>query len=207
MSHRSPISKVSALLLLVFSFYILSACTSAPTPDPLSSGTADDGAGTNDFSTISVGSEGRLVDVVVDDEITTWLNTIAESDNELPPTPKNDAWQTYTMPTGDTVIFEARGQASFDVLEILAYPDGLDAEGVPVSVVTYPLCGPHAEISCEDAAWGTSGVKISSGVVEEAIADTEYYAIGGILLPNGDSHPDSFMALLRKQSGDEEPKK
>ena len=165
-------------------------------------------AGTDHFPTISVGSKGRLVDLMVDDEITAWLNTIAESDDDLPPTPEDDAWQPYRMPSGDTsVIFEARGQTSFDLLEILAYPDGLDDEGIPVSVVTYPLCGPHAEVSCEDAAWGTNGVEISLGIVEEAIADTEYYAIGGILLPNGDSHPDSFMALLRKQSGDAELEK
>ena len=71
-------------------------------------------------------------------------------------------------------------------------------EGTPVSVAVHPLCGPQAELSCEDVAWGANGVQIPVETVEAALSDTEYYAIGGILLPNGDSHPDSFMALLRK---------
>lgn len=169
--------------------------------EPIPAGISDKGA-IDHFSTISIGSENKLVQVPIDDEITVWLNTVENSDEASPPTPKSDAWHPFTMPSGNaSVIFDSGTQTSFDVLEILAYPDGLNDKGVPVSVTVHPLCGPQAESSCKDVAWGDSGVQIPLEIVEAAIAETKYYAIGGILLPNDSGfHPDSFMALLRKQA-------
>lgn len=71
---------------------------------------------------------------------------------------------------------------------------------MPISTEVHPLCGPQAEEDCQAASLGKSGVQIPLAVVERAVGDTDYYAIGGILLPMGDSHPDSFMILLRNEN-------
>lgn len=129
---------------------------------------------------IGIGAQDRLTWVPVDDEITRWLNTIDDSDESLPPVPNPDAWHWFRMPSaGASVVFETGIETTFDVLEIISYPDGLDDAGVPIS---------------------TDGVQIPLTVIERAIGETEYYAIGGIMLPIGDSHPDSFMVLMRNES-------
>jgi hypothetical protein len=151
-----------------------------------------------------LGTQDRLVQVPVDDEITTWLNTIDDAGESVPPAPNPEAWQWFTMPSADpSVVFDTGIETNLDVLEILSYPDGLDEAGVPVSIEVHPLCGPQADETCLDAAWGKSGVRISLAVVERAIRDTEYYALGGIMLPIGDSHPDSFMVLMRYEQARE----
>lgn len=200
MPRKSPLSTFSTLALLASSSCLLSACAPTPTPQPSSSDSPDQGAHAGRLSAISVGTEGGLVDVPVDDELMTWLNTIDNSGEGWPPVPEPDAWHSFEMPSAeDSVVFDTGIQTTFDVLEILSYPDGLDDEGVPISTVVHPLCGPQADVSCKDLAWGTSGVQIPLDLVEAAPASTEYYAIAGVLLPTEGSHPDSFMALLRNQ--------
>lgn len=192
--------RATALVTLVLSSYVLTACTFTPSPVAEPSEPPDNTDGTEYLSVISVGVEDNLVEVHVDEEVTIWLNTIEESGNGEPPTPRTDAWYPFAMPSGESpVVFEPGAATPFDVLEILAYPEGLDSAGEPVSVEVHPLCGPQATHSCKDVSWGSHGVQIPSEVVRSAIANTEYYAIGGILLPDGDSHPDSFIVLLKKE--------
>lgn len=191
-----PRRRVS-LLLLTAACWSLAAC--APTPPDEFDAQRPPVEGDNvQLSSISVGFEGDLIEVPTDEELTRWLNTIDADGADEPPTPASDAWQPFTPPTdGASIIFEPGAATPFDVLEILAYPEGLDSRGEPISVEVHPLCGPQAAQSCQEVSWGPSGVQISSDLVRAAIEGTEYYAIGGIVLPNGDSHPDSFMALLR----------
>lgn len=196
MSNQVLSKKSIKILTATVSVLILSACGPAPQPQPAPSETPESA---EYLSVISVGFEGRMLDVRVDDDVTAWLNDAGASTADAPPVPAASDWQAFAAPSGEASIrFEPRARTPFDVLEILAYPDGLDESGVPITVDVHPLCGPQADISCGDAAWGTTGVEIASEKIDAAIADTEYYAIGGILLPDGDSHPDSFMALLRK---------
>ncbi len=127
-----------------------------------------------------------------------WLNTVDASKASHVPVPKADAWQEFDASSvGEWITFEATNHRSFDVLEILSYPEGLDQNGVPVATVVHPLCGPQAQSSCADLAWGAAGVRVSDHLMQAAVANTEYFAIGGILLPPQGEAPESFMALLR----------
>ncbi|MCT9002946.1 hypothetical protein [Microbacterium memoriense] len=94
-------------------------------------------------------------------------------------------------------MFDTTNDRDFDVLEVLTYPEGLDENGVPISVVVHPLCGAQAHASCADLVSGATGVRMPLNVVRTAIADTEYFALGGVLVPPKGQAPESFMALLK----------
>lgn len=155
--------------------------------------------GSESSSPIGVGTEEEIVEVTINAELAVWLNTVDSSGASEPPVPSPEAWQDFTMPSdAGHLLFSTGRQTSFDVLEIIAYPDGLDDEGVPTIVEVHPLCGPQASASCSDVARGSSDVLIPAELVTSAIAGTEYYAIAGVMLPETGSHPTSFMALINQ---------
>lgn len=198
MSNHTRFNAISVLVYIALSPVALSACTTATSPESQLSSGSNENAETDHITELSIGTENQLVKVQVDKDLTIWLNIIDDSSDGLPPTPDIDSWQNIEMPQGDDpIVIDPSGQSPFDLLEILAYPDGLDDDGVPGRIVVFPLCGPQAEHSCEEISTGATGVQLPAEVVQSAIADTEYFALGGILLPNGDAHPDSFMVLLK----------
>lgn len=170
-----------------------------PAPQLTSPAPTEPTVGSETLSSIGIGTEGEMAEVGIDAELAMWLNTVDSSGASEPPVPRAEAWQPFSLPSAsDSILFSTRGEPHFDVLEILAYPDGLDEDGVPTTVEVHPLCGPQASVLCSDVARGSSDVMIPRQVVATAIIDTEYYAIGGVILPGSDSHPTSFMALMRK---------
>lgn len=150
-------------------------------------------------TSISVGGSHDVVEVPVDEDITTWLNTIDDNTTATTPVPDPDDWNLFVMPaTDELVIIDADVDTPFDLLEILTYPDGLDDQGVPITTQVHPLCGPQGDTSCAELTEKETQVSIPADLIRSAIDGIEYFAIGGICLPNGDSHPDSFMALFRQ---------
>ena len=150
-------------------------------------------------ASISISGEHDLVKVPIDQNITTWLNTVDDKATVTAPVPDLSDWNSFAMPATDEILFiDAQVDTPFDLLEILAYPDGLDPQGIPITTEVHPLCGPQADTSCVELAENETKVGVDAELVRSAIEGSEYFAIGGIFLPDGDSHPDSFMALFRQ---------
>lgn len=191
---------IALTLIAIVGVCFMAGCTPPQPPVPSPRASPDQARDLEHAPPIGVGTEQQVAEVGVNAELALWLNTIDSSGASEPPVPSAEAWQQFSMPSAaDFVLFSTGRQTSFDVLEILAYPDGLDEGGAPATVEVHPLCGSQANVSCSDVARGSSDVLIPADVVASAIADTEYYAIGGVMLPEHDSHPMSFMALMKKK--------
>lgn len=191
----------AAAVSVVVCGLLLAGCAPPGTPVPslAKSPEGDSNADAERF-TLGIGIAGDLEEVAVDAEVTRWLNSVDASDSSAPPVPAADAWQWFEMPrSADVIVFDTGRETSFDVLELLTYPEGLDPSGIPITVKITPLCGPQAEVSCANASSGPTSVEISHQLIEESLDGVDYFAVGGIMLPLADAHPDSFMALLRNE--------
>ncbi len=144
---------------------------------------------------VSSGDASRTLEV--HREVTAWMNDVTTL-GEYPPVPTAEAWQDFAMTTGgEEVVFKVDDDRELDVLEILTYPEGLDAAGEPISTVVNPMCGPQAAVSCRDASSSDGDVRIAAERLAAAVEGIEYYAVGGVVLHDARPEPEGFMVLVK----------
>lgn len=167
------------------------ACSAAEVSEAPSPGVAE--APREEFVYIDDGSSRKQFEF--DSVITEWLNS--GSDHGDDPTPGE--WHLYKDDLAEEyIVLGTSTDARIDLLEIVSYPEGLDRDGIPLSPRVVGLCGPGESVGCADIATNGSEITLPTRNWRQAVEDTEYFAIGGILLPDeAGADPQSFMALVR----------
>lgn len=133
-----------------------------------------------------------------DSRINSRLNT--PMSDEMP-APKR--WHLYSH-SGHDIRLTVENCDSIDVLEFVAYPQGLNTQGIPKSHRYGLVCGPEeGRPACKGQAAGSetkrnNQLDIASTTVQDAVSDSTHFAIAGICIQHDTGEDLGFIFFFRK---------